>query len=87
MSCTVSPVKDGGGRVVGASVVARDITERRAAEQKNALLLGELDHRVKNILALVSAVISQTLRAGLTPRSSPPRCTAASSRSPRRTAC
>ncbi|HEY9344221.1 MAG TPA: PAS domain-containing protein, partial [Inquilinus sp.] len=67
MSCTVSPVKDGGGRVVGASVVARDITERRAAEQKNALLLGELDHRVKNILALVSAVISQTLRAGLTP--------------------
>ena len=62
VSITISPVREGDGRIVGASVVARDISERRAAEQKNALLLGELDHRVKNILAVVSAVVSQTLK-------------------------
>ena len=32
MSITVSPVKDGAGRIVGASKVARDITERRKGE-------------------------------------------------------
>ncbi|MGI4795534.1 MAG: sensor histidine kinase, partial [Janthinobacterium lividum] len=49
------------------SLVARDIGARRAAERKAALLLGELDHRVKNILALVSSVVSQTLRTTTTP--------------------
>ena len=67
VSITVSPVREGDGRIVGASVVARDISERRAGEQKAALLLGELDHRVKNILAIVSAVVSQTLKTTATP--------------------
>ncbi len=64
---TISPVREGGGRVAGVSLVARDISARKAAEQKAALLLGELDHRVKNILAIVSAVISQTLKTTTTP--------------------
>ena len=68
VSVTVSPVRQADGRVVGVSVVARDISARRAAEQKAALLLGELDHRVKNILAIVSAVISQTLKTTATPQ-------------------
>ncbi len=67
VSITVSPVREADGRIVGASVVARDISERLDAEQKTRLLLGELDHRVKNILAIVSAVVSQTLKAGLSP--------------------
>src|SRR6202521_152723 len=33
LSLTISPVKDAAGRVVGASKVARDITERKQAEQ------------------------------------------------------
>lgn len=33
ISLTVSPVRDGSGRVVGASKVARDVTERRRAEE------------------------------------------------------
>ena len=33
ISLTVSPLRDGSGRVVGASKVARDITERKRAEQ------------------------------------------------------
>ncbi|MBV1800399.1 sensor histidine kinase [Siccirubricoccus sp. G192] len=67
VSVTVSPVKEGDGQIVGASLVARDVSERKIAEQKAALLLSELDHRVKNILAVVSAVISQTLRTSRTP--------------------
>ena len=65
-SVTVSPVREGDGRIAGASLVARDITERRAAERKATLLLGELDHRVKNILAIISAVITQTLKTSAT---------------------
>src|SRR5262245_15418522 len=43
----------GGWRVVGTIV---DITERKQAEERQRLLMGELDHRVKNILSNVSAV-------------------------------
>src|SRR5215467_10268774 len=39
MSITVSPVKDATGRIVGASKVARDISERRRLEKQQALLL------------------------------------------------
>ena len=67
VSVTISPVREEAGRIVGASVVARDISERHDAEQKAGLLLGELDHRVKNILAIVSAVVAQTLKADLSP--------------------
>lgn len=66
-SVTVSPVLEADGRIAGVSVVARDIGARKEAERKAALLLGELDHRVKNILAIVSAVISQTLKTTATP--------------------
>jgi two-component system CheB/CheR fusion protein len=67
VSVTLSPVKEGNGRVTGVSLVARDISTRKAAEQKAVLLLGELDHRVKNILSIVSAVVSQTLKTSATP--------------------
>jgi two-component system CheB/CheR fusion protein len=67
VSVTVSPLRDSDGKVAGGSVVARDIRARRAAEQKAALLLSELDHRVKNILAIVSAVVTQTLRTCASP--------------------
>ena len=66
VSVTISPIRDADGRVAGASVVARN-SARRAAEQKTSLLLGELDHRVKNILAIVSAVVSQTVKTSTTP--------------------
>ena len=64
VALTVSPVRDRRGRVVGASKVARDIAERRAAEERQRLLLGELRHRVKNLLALVQALARQTEAAG-----------------------
>jgi PAS domain S-box-containing protein len=42
--------------------VMRDISERVRAEELQRLLLGELNHRVKNSLAAVQAVVGQTLR-------------------------
>jgi PAS domain S-box-containing protein len=51
---------DGDGRptrVVGVSI---DVTERKRAEDRQRILVAELDHRVKNALATVSSVISHT---------------------------
>ena len=44
-------------RVLGVSI---DITERKQMEQQQHLLVAELDHRVKNALATVAAIIAQT---------------------------
>jgi len=41
----------------------RDITERRAWEQRQQLLLRELNHRVKNTMAVVQSIVHQTLRS------------------------
>lgn len=47
---------DGGRRVVRAMGTVLDITDRKQAEERQILLMAELDHRVKNILANVSAI-------------------------------
>jgi two-component system, chemotaxis family, CheB/CheR fusion protein len=44
-----------------------DISERRKADEQKSLLLAELDHRVRNILAIVSSVITQTLKTSASP--------------------
>lgn len=50
---------DVAGRKIYTGIV-RDITERKRAEEYQALLVAELDHRVKNILAQVAVVASST---------------------------
>lgn len=67
ISLTVSPIRDGQGRVVGASKVARDVSERKRAEELQHLLVDELNHRIKNTLATVQAIASQTLRRAKNP--------------------
>jgi PAS domain S-box-containing protein len=62
LSLTVSPVKNEKGEVVGASKIARDITDQKRAEQQRELLLNEIKHRVKNTLGTVQAIASQTFR-------------------------
>jgi len=47
--------------------VTLEIEERKRAEEQAGLLLGELDHRVKNILAIVSSIVAQTLRTSPSP--------------------
>jgi len=61
ISLTVSPMRDARGRVVGASKIARDISLKKQAETTRQLLLNELNHRVKNTLASVQAIVQQTL--------------------------
>jgi len=47
-------------RVVGVNI---DVTKRKRVEEQQRVLVSELDHRVKNALATVSAVVSHTLNA------------------------
>ena len=65
VSVTQSPLRDANGVLLGASSIERDITDRRAAEQHRETLVNELNHRVKNSLAVVQAIASQTLRGSL----------------------
>jgi PAS domain S-box-containing protein len=65
-SLTVSPLHDAAGSVVGASNIARDISTRKRAEEHQRALNAELDHRVKNVLATVCAIIDQTRGASRT---------------------
>lgn len=67
ISVTVSPIKDLKGRIIGASKIARDITERKQAEKTQLLLIEELNHRVKNTLASVQAIAQRTLRRARDP--------------------
>jgi two-component system CheB/CheR fusion protein len=60
ISLTVSPIKDAEGRIIGASKIARDITERKRREELVELLAREVDHRSKNLLALVQATVHLT---------------------------
>lgn len=55
-------VRDTAGRPVKMFGVMRDITAAKEAEMRQRLLTHELEHRIKNILATVSAIASQTLR-------------------------
>lgn len=67
VSVAVSPIKDPMGRVVGASKVARDVTERKHHEHIQTLLFDELNHRVKNMLAIIQSIASQSLTHSKSP--------------------
>ena len=69
ISVSSSPVRDESGRLLYLVRVVQDITERKAAEQRAKLLIDELNHRVKNTLATVQSLASQTARAAPTPAS------------------
>ena len=63
ISLTISPIKDDEGRIVGASKIARDITELKKARERQHLLLREMSHRVKNLFALSSSIVSLSARS------------------------
>jgi PAS domain S-box-containing protein len=56
VSLTISPVRNAEGKVAGSSSIVRDITERKRAQEREKMLMAELDHRVKNVLARVDMV-------------------------------
>jgi two-component system CheB/CheR fusion protein len=61
VAVNVSPTRDLSGKVVGVALIARDVTERKQAEERQRLLLAELNHRVKNMLATVLSIANQTI--------------------------
>lgn len=59
---TKAPLRDSSGRVIGLIGSSVDITERRRSEEHRDLLVNELNHRVKNTLAVVQGLARQTFR-------------------------
>lgn len=57
ISLTISPVKNASGTIVGAAKIARDITEQKQAQEKIAMLVQEAEHRSKNLLANLQAIV------------------------------
>jgi len=55
------------GEFQGYLGIAMDLTETKAAEARQRLLINELNHRVKNTLASIQSIARQTLRVGETP--------------------
>lgn len=58
-----NPIRDAEDRITGVFVQGMDRTEAVRAAQRQRLLIDELNHRVKNTLATVQSIASQTLRS------------------------
>jgi PAS domain S-box-containing protein len=62
VSLTVSPILVD-GKIVGVSKIARDVTAQKQAHLVQTLLLRELNHRTKNLLAVADAIVRQTSKS------------------------
>ncbi|TGS71521.1 histidine kinase [Mesorhizobium sp. M3A.F.Ca.ET.174.01.1.1] len=56
------PIRSADGSVAGAVQISLDISERKRGEEQRQLLVNELNHRVKNTLAVVQAIAAQSMR-------------------------
>ena len=61
MSVASSAVRDVGGRFLYGVRIVQDITDRKLAEARQRLLVSELNHRVKNTLAVVQSIAGRSL--------------------------
>jgi len=61
--------EDAEGRPIGARGIDQDITERKNWEKRQAMMLRELSHRVKNTMAVIQSMTRQTLRTSRDPKS------------------
>lgn len=57
---TAAPSADDDGRLVRVSGVTIDITDRKEAEERQAFLAKEVDHRARNVLAIVQSMLRLT---------------------------
>jgi len=67
ISLTISPIRDADGVIIGASKIARDISDRKRAAKHQDLLLREMHHRVKNLFAITGSIITLAARSAQTP--------------------
>jgi two-component sensor histidine kinase/PAS domain-containing protein len=63
---SAGPLIDDNRANVGSIVTLTDMTERKRVEEQQTTMIAELNHRVKNILAIVQSVASQTVRSSST---------------------
>lgn len=68
ISVRSSPVRTAAGTLLYLVRVVQDITERKESERRQKLLVDELNHRVKNTLATVQSLASQTSRSAGSPK-------------------
>jgi PAS domain S-box-containing protein len=59
---TLTALLDSAGHLRGFAKITRDVTERRRAEELKALLMREVDHRAKNVLAVALSLLRLTSR-------------------------
>lgn len=62
VSISGAPLRDGQGTIVGISSIHRDITSQRQHEKQMRLVMRELAHRSKNLLAIIISMAAQTAR-------------------------
>ncbi|WP_244434328.1 PAS domain S-box protein [Agrobacterium tumefaciens] len=67
ISLTISPIRGTDGKIIGASKIARDISERKRAADHQNMMLREMHHRVKNLFAITSSIITLAARSAQTP--------------------
>lgn len=67
VSLSVSPIRDSAGKIVGASKIARDITENRQTEGRLQMVQAELAHVARlNAMGQMSAALAHELNQPLT---------------------
>jgi PAS domain S-box-containing protein len=67
ISLTVSPIRNASGVIIGASKIARDITERKENEARIRLLMREVNHRVKNQFAVILSIVREIRKRATSP--------------------
>jgi two-component sensor histidine kinase len=63
-----SPVRNEAGKVEGVLCIVSETTERVVAQERQRLLFRETNHRLKNLFAMVDAMISLSVRSARTPQ-------------------
>jgi PAS domain S-box-containing protein len=61
-----APLRDDTGSIIGLVGITSDMTDRRRAEERERLLAREVDHRAKNLLAVVQSVVQLTRAEDMT---------------------
>jgi len=63
VAINAAPMRHADGHVIGYSAVLRDVTERKRVEKHLRVVMRELSHRTKNLLAVIIAMVRQTARS------------------------
>lgn len=65
---TSAPIRSAGSEVIGASLIARDVSQQKQREEHVRFLMRELTHRSKNLLAVIQAMARQSMSRDIAPQ-------------------